>query len=105
MTKWKNKAKDLLERAHSPKSWMVISAIVLSGFMAFYWDMTADREPKGELNQSEELASTFIPAGYVLVPIEVANFEALDSILGQFGIVDLYARSESRKNSNYCTRR
>jgi hypothetical protein len=33
---------------------------------------------------------TYIPKGFVLVPIEVRNYEALDSILGSFGIVDLY---------------
>jgi hypothetical protein len=33
---------------------------------------------------------TFIPKGFVLVPIDVQNFEALDSILGHFGIVDLF---------------
>ncbi len=33
---------------------------------------------------------TLIPQGYVLVPIEVQNYEALDSILGRFGIVDLF---------------
>lgn len=32
---------------------------------------------------------TMIPKGFVLVPIEVQNYESLDSILGQFGIVDL----------------
>ncbi|MGE4130806.1 MAG: hypothetical protein AB7F86_04165 [Bdellovibrionales bacterium] len=33
---------------------------------------------------------THIPRGFVLVPIEVQNFEALDSILGRFGVVDLF---------------
>jgi hypothetical protein len=33
---------------------------------------------------------TFIPKGFVLVPIEVQNYEALDSILGKFGLVDLF---------------
>ncbi|HMN68029.1 MAG TPA: hypothetical protein PKC28_05770 [Bdellovibrionales bacterium] len=33
--------------------------------------------------------TTFIPKGFVLVPIEVENYEALDSILGRFGTVDL----------------
>lgn len=33
---------------------------------------------------------TFIPKGFVLVPIEVQNFESLDSIFGQFGVVDLF---------------
>ena len=34
--------------------------------------------------------TTHIPKGFVLVPIEVQNYEALDSILGRFGVVDLY---------------
>jgi hypothetical protein len=39
---------------------------------------------------------TLIPKGFVLVPIEVQNYESLDSILGRFGIVDLFqAGSES----------
>jgi hypothetical protein len=33
---------------------------------------------------------TYIPKGFVLVPIEVQNYEALDSILGKYGIVDLF---------------
>lgn len=35
-------------------------------------------------------ADTYIPAGYVLVPIEIVNREALQSILGSYGVVDLY---------------
>lgn len=33
---------------------------------------------------------TLIPKGFVLVPIEVQNYEALDSILGRLGVVDLF---------------
>src|SRR5690349_14215407 len=29
---------------------------------------------------------TFIPKGFVLVPIDVQNYEALDSILGKYGL-------------------
>jgi hypothetical protein len=32
----------------------------------------------------------FIPDGFVLVPIEVQNLASLDSIVGQFGVVDLF---------------
>jgi len=35
-------------------------------------------------------ADTYIPYGFVLVPIEVQNLEVLDAILGQFGVVDLF---------------
>ena len=37
-----------------------------------------------------ESTDTHIPAGFVLVPIEARNSEALDSIFGRFGTVDLY---------------
>jgi hypothetical protein len=32
---------------------------------------------------------TFIPKGFVLVPIDVQNYESLDSIIGHFAVVDL----------------
>lgn len=33
---------------------------------------------------------TYIPEGYILIEIQVQNYEFLDSILGQFGVIDLY---------------
>lgn len=38
---------------------------------------------------------TYIPKGFVLVPIEVRNYEALDSVLGKFALVDLYQGGSS----------
>lgn len=35
-------------------------------------------------------ADTYIPAGFVLIPIQVQNHEALNGILGSYGLVDLY---------------
>jgi hypothetical protein len=34
---------------------------------------------------------TMIPAGYMLVPIQLSNAESLASLAGQFSVVDLYA--------------
>ncbi len=45
--------------------------------------------PSVERGQPTDV-TTMIPKGFVLVPIEVQNYEALDSILGRFGIVDLF---------------
>lgn len=45
--------------------------------------------PSNEGHEPVEI-STHIPKGMVLVPIEVQNYEALDSILGPYGIVDLF---------------
>lgn len=50
--------------------------------------------PSGSSTSAAESApaevDTHIPKGFVLVPIEVQNYEALDSILGKFGVVDLF---------------
>ncbi len=71
------------------KLWAV--AIVLAGVIAFAWDFNRSISgPSAIQAESPETASTFIPAGFVLVPIEVANYESLDSILGKFGVVDLF---------------
>ena len=43
------------------------------------------------INVSQEFtkADTYIPKGHTLVPIEIANYKSLDSIIGKFGVVDL----------------
>jgi hypothetical protein len=42
---------------------------------------------------------TFIPAGFILIPIDISNAESLDSLIGDIGgVVDLYlASTEQRK--------
>ena len=42
-----------------------------------------------------EAIDTFIPRGFVLVPIEIQNLASLDSIVGQFGVIDLYPEGET----------
>lgn len=74
---------------------MIWTAIILlSGVFAFVLDNRKPETTAAEIEpESPESAATFIPAGFVLVPIEVANYESLDSILGKFGVVDLYTSS------------
>ncbi len=43
---------------------------------------------------------TYIPKGYVLVPIEVQNHESLDSVIGQYGVVDLYLTSDLKSQKS-----
>lgn len=72
-------------------TWILL--VFFAGLVALIWDLK--EQPVRQPNEAVpyELAATSIPAGYVLVPIEVANYESLDSILGQFGVVDLYVPS------------
>ena len=87
ITKFKNQAR--FDLSSKPTLW--VAAVLIAGFLAFYLDATK-ASAVADVHQPEapEAASTFIPKGFVLVPIEVANFESLDSILGKHGVVDLY---------------
>ena len=70
--------------------------IALMGVFAVIWDQSpTTHRLQGEDQQNEAAVDTFIPAGFVLVPISVSNFESLDSILGQQGVVDLYSSPAS----------
>ena len=84
------KARFTHDLSGKPALWL--AAVVVAGFLAFYWDAMQSNASVASARTPEEpeAAATFIPAGFVLVPIEVANFESLDSILGKFGVVDLY---------------
>jgi len=41
-------------------------------------------------DESMHSPDTFIPAGFVLVPIEIQNLQNVDSMIGNYGIVDIY---------------
>ncbi len=82
--------------------WLAISLCLAAGVVALIWDQRANAvlETRKPEPQTVEEAATYIPEGYVLVPIEVTNFDSLDSILGAFGVVDLYAAPiDSRERS------
>jgi hypothetical protein len=69
------------------KDWRLLSlASVLSfGFVGILH--ACDKAPEALANDGID---TLIPAGYVIVPIEVQNYESLDSLLGKFGVGDLF---------------
>lgn len=67
-------------------------ATVLALVMNFSGSEPADRRP--EVQTSSEDIDTFIPAGFSLVPIEVINSNGLDSILGRYGMVDLFLENQ-----------
>lgn len=69
---------------------ILVSAALLSliPLLAIWlWPASA---PVENAHQRHAEVDTFIPKGFVLVPIEVRNYEALDSVLGKFALVDLY---------------
>jgi hypothetical protein len=89
----------LLLPAQRKQLGLAVALCLAAGLLAFIWDQRANESTdtlKPEPESVEE-AATYIPEGFVLVPIEVANFESLDSILGKFGVVDLFVASEDSR--------
>ena len=81
--------------------WIAVGLCLCAGLVALVWDQRVSNQesssrPKTQ-SENVESAATYIPDGFVLVPIEVANYESLDSILGAFGVVDLFVGSDDPK--------
>ena len=47
----------------------------------------------------EQLVDTYIPQGYVLIPIEIQNSKNLDSIIGNKAVIDLYGKGSTEKKT------
>ena len=69
-----------------------IAVILMVFFMVCAWLIQSKEETSIDLNPTTDVESidTYIPNGFVLVPIEIQNLNALDSLVGQFAIIDLY---------------
>ena len=75
---------------------------VLGGFFVIVlsFSFTKDDSLKAPLSKSIKSSwDTVIPTGYVLVPIEVANLESIDSLLGDKAVVDIYTVQADGKKS------
>lgn len=49
-------------------------------------------------------ADTLIPKGYVLVPIELANLNAVAGLINQYGVIDLYGGDSPENSVQIATR-
>ena len=66
----------------------------------FYNGKNQKRETFSSTKKAQHLSQnsvdTVIPSGYVLIPIEVQNFAAVNALLGPFGVVDLFVYEGSK---------
>ena len=65
--------------------WIFIFSLGL--LLSLAWDA---RSVKGQQEEPAAPLDTFIPKGHVLVPVELSNHKAVGSLLGAYGVVDLY---------------
>lgn len=69
------------------KDWRMLSLASLLSFGFVAMIHTCDRAPEPAASDSVD---TLIPAGFVIIPIDVQNYESLDSLLGKYGVGDLF---------------
>lgn len=84
-----------LVRAHKELS-LFIGLALLS--LIFSQCGSSKKEPAAVGQEPPIEMATYIPAGHSLVPLEIANYQTLDSIFGPFGVVDLYVQDATANN-------
>lgn len=80
-----------IERLNKHKEMVGFTGLFLI-VLTFYscQKVSTSEGPPSNTSVASDGIDLLIPAGQSLVPIEVANYETLDSLLGSFGVVDLF---------------
>jgi hypothetical protein len=104
-----NKLKEQLEarlkeplekiRAIMQKKQSTVVVIILFICVAWWIDQKNNKPQSTDtIDHAESIESldTFIPDGFALVPIEIENLASLEAMVGQYAVVDLYAKGTER---------
>lgn len=80
---------------------IILIALVISLFFVLLSSNSSKATDHGNSSEHEsaESADTVIPNGYVLVPIEIQNIESLASLIGSFGVIDLFTTAHPGQKS------
>lgn len=78
------------------KAWLLdpknkIFTLCMIGLLSVIIATNLMPQPTSAPTESQESADTYIPEGYVLVPIEIQNIDSLSSLIGSFAVVDLFS--------------
>jgi hypothetical protein len=87
--------KSLFDRFFDPSKpkWIYLSvAIIIAGgiLSAYHQEKNEKSDAFNDIN-AESSTDTYIPNGYVLVPIDISNGIAVSNLMGQYTFVDVYA--------------
>lgn len=69
---------------------------IFAALITLTWSLSNNKRAETPIKEKDDAYDTYIPYGYTLVPIEVQNYESLDSIFGNYGIVSLYFPSDEK---------
>ncbi len=82
-----------------PKNKVAVASFAFMALIITYVSFNGGTSESTNSNQEIDSADTYIPAGFVLVPIELQNAEALSSLISEFAVVDLFTGSLGSKHS------
>ncbi len=84
------------------KSHWSLFAFLFLGVIAYLSSSSGKVEPEEVQSAPQESIDTFIPQGYTLVPVKIANYEAVSGLISSIGgVVDLYlAQTETQKGGS-----
>ena len=66
-------------------------ALMAFSFVFSFWQFSSPTDMPGQQQVFTQDVDTYIPEGFVLLPIELNNGESLEGLLDTKGVVDLYA--------------
>ena len=82
-----------LSLINSYKKYFVVFSVLALFSLFFSWiHITSNKEKQVDLVFQ---VSDNIPLGFVMVPIELENHEAVSDLISSYGVVDLYDKSSS----------
>lgn len=92
--------KDWIKDPSNKMTLILLMSLLVIILITSIFDRPHQIEEKLELRS----ADTYIPAGYVLVPVEIQNIESIIGLIGDFAVVDLFTTSLGRKQSKVGTK-
>ena len=102
---WQKFKQHYLQLAWERKILWTGAALALFPILAALVLRTDPVEAPAHAETRAAAVDTYIPKGFVLVPIDVQNYEALDSILGQLAVVDLFQSSNAQNPQSHLVAR
>jgi hypothetical protein len=93
LPKWNSNAILIYARSVASKNSTYVFLLICLGLVAFTLKSSSHSESGPRDSELAGSIDTFIPEGSVLVPVDIQNSEALESIVGDHGVVDLYEQA------------
>lgn len=88
------KIKSLFEGAFDPAKpkwvYLCIIALIITGVFSAYLQGKQNKVGEPVSLELEESADTYIPNGYVLVPLDISNGLSISNLMGRYTFVDIY---------------